>query len=150
VYPYSGGYAIWAGRCPEANPDAVTSGNATLYPVPPAGNSPAPTTVSTEAGQTATAALPLYPLTIRVTDAASRPVSFSVTEVAGAAEIPCGAPFKTYTLPGTALGSPTTAQTYVVGLPLGAFTLQATDGSSSRTVSNVNVGLTGATATVAL
>jgi prepilin-type N-terminal cleavage/methylation domain-containing protein len=150
VYPYSSGYTIWAGRCPEANPDAVTSSTSPLYPVGVTNNAPAPTTVATPAGQTATASVPLYPLTINFTDAASKPVTFTITEAAGAAKTPCTAPFSTYTLPVSVAGSPVT-KTYVAGVPLGVFTLKATDGTSSQTVSpNVNVGLTGATATVAL
>jgi hypothetical protein len=150
VYPYSSGYSIWAGRCPEANPGAITTGNTPLYPVPPSGNAPAPTTVSTVAAQNATASVPLYPLTINVTDAASKPVTFNITEVAGAAKIPCTATFNTYSLPGSAAASPTST-TYVAGVPLGVFTLVATDGSTSKTVTpNVSVGLNGATATVAL
>lgn len=152
VYPYSSGYSIWAGRCPEANPDAVTSSTSPLYTVGVTNNAPAPTTVATRAGQTATASVPLYPLSISFKDSAALPVTFTITEAAGAAKTPCTATFSTYTLPVSVAGSATVSKTYVAGVPLGVFTVKASDSAGhNQTVSpNVNVGLTGASATVAL
>lgn len=150
VYPYVSGYNIWAGRCPEANPDAVTSSGSPLYPVPPSGTAPAPTTVATSAGLPATASVPLYPLTINFTDTASKAVTFKITEVAGSAKTSCTG-FQTYSLPLSPVGQRTTVTSYVIGVPLGTFTLSGTDGGATRTFTpNVNVGLNGATTTVGL
>jgi hypothetical protein len=130
VYPFSSQYSIYAGHCPAANP--ATSGATATY-------------VSTSPGANTSASVPLFPLTINVTDSLHKAVTFSLVEQAGSGSTACSS-LLTYNL-----GSTVANQTkYVVGVPLGAFTLSGTDGTNTSTSQPVTVSSLGATATVTL
>jgi prepilin-type N-terminal cleavage/methylation domain-containing protein len=147
VYPYGtdddSAYSIWAGQCPDSNPDAMSSSNSPLYPA--AGNVlPNPTTVNVYTGQSVSAQVPVYPLTIDRTGGSPTTVTFTLQETSGSASTAC-TNLHTYGLG----SSPPAASSYVVGVPLGTYTLNATDGSSSQS-QTVVVGTNGATAVVTM
>lgn len=136
LYPYST-YGIWAGRCPESYPAAVDGGNNLLW-------SPSSvTSVSPLQGQSVSAAVPLYPLTVTVQQpvggggmAGVNAASVAASETAGAAKNPCTGPFNTYGLtPSQRVGSVDGLS--VTGLPLGTFTIKAVAGSRSGTATVV-------------
>lgn len=127
VYPYSSYYSIYAGRCPDANPAASV-------------NSDPITQVATSPGSLTAATVPLYPMTVNVTDALHKPVDLKMAETANSGSLTCTS-LQTYDL-----GGPTvtlTPATYVVGVPLGTFQLQGTDGTRSSTVQTITIKATG-------
>jgi prepilin-type N-terminal cleavage/methylation domain-containing protein len=142
LWPYSSGYSVFAGHCPEANPAAVDQYGTPLY-----SGITAPTALVT-ANQTATVDVPLYPLTVNVTSSSGQPVSgytVSLNEQPGGAKSACS-PTQSYRLAGTtsATGSVT------AGIPLGHFTVSVQVGSSTYTsASFYNTGA-GDTATVTI
>jgi prepilin-type N-terminal cleavage/methylation domain-containing protein len=142
LYPYST-YNIWAGECPEANPNALTSTGTPLY------TSGTPTTVTMVAGQATAATVPLYPLTVNVVNSNGHNVSnvtISAKEQAtSGAKYPCTLS-ASYGLVGT-----TSAGSTVTGMPLGSFTVTAigyVSGSATTKTAVVQVTPSGATATV--
>lgn len=128
LFPYAS-YNIYAGRCPEADPDAAGTAGA-LYP--PA---PAPTSVLMVAGQAASVVVPLYPLNVAIVNTAGLPVVGAVvtaTEVPNpAAQHPCAGPFSTYGLQSSVAVTGISS----TGMPLGKFTITATAAGKTGSVS---------------
>jgi prepilin-type N-terminal cleavage/methylation domain-containing protein len=147
LFPYSS-YNVWAGVCPEANPNAVLSTGLPMYATQPL------TTVSMTAGQASSVVVPLYPLTVTVSSASNKPlsaVSFSAVETAyPQAKYPCTS---TNTYP---LLNPSGPGSTTTGMPLGYFTVKVSAIDNGVAVSNtasptkVLVTPTGATASVVL
>ena len=122
LFPYSTGYSLWAGDAADANPLYSVSGTRTY-------GSANPTTLMTVAGQTPTVSLPVYPLTVSVSNPSACTGALTATETQGQ-EI-------TYTL--NALSSGTSA----TGMPLGQYVLGANSGCSLSSTVYVWVTPTG-------
>lgn len=154
LYPYSS-YGIWAGRCPEAYPAAVAASNTLLW-------SPSSVTAVTPvSNQVVTRTVPLYPLTVTVRRNGNNGqgsgggttnvngATLAVTETAGAAKTPCGAPFSTYGLSASQRVG-TIDGVSMTGLPLGTFTLVVTYQNQTSGPLTVIIGPGGTSLTVTL
>lgn len=114
LFPFPSGYKVFAGHCPEADPEAVSQQGQALYP-----GAPLPPSVTPAPGSSASVTVPTYPLELVVTDSAGAPVGSvvaSATELQGQAATPCTG-LLDYSLYATQTSNGLSA----TGMPLGEF-----------------------------
>jgi hypothetical protein len=123
LYPYTSGYELFAGNCTDADPLGVNTSGTRFYP------SATSTVIPVSPGGSASGTVPLYSLTVKVTDTLGVPVGgATVQATATGGTCPAGNPVfgLATTLVVTGLS--------VTGVPLGHLTINVTSGTKHGSV----------------
>ncbi len=126
LYPYTNGYSVWAGDCPDSNPHALNKTGGSLYPA-----ASGATNVTAGAGQTASGTVALSTLNLTVQTAGLLPVANSQVAITATTD-PNAASQCTDPLYYTLAGTTSATGTISAGLPLGYFLVSALDAAGNR------------------